>query len=77
MVEIKQTKVVYTERESATGLLFVLFKPTPPSRGRVLYKQTLIVLYLVVFFFFGIFRSYFPSPFLPGNFSANALEYNN
>jgi len=40
----KHTKVVYTERdrERGTRLKFVLFRPTPPSRGRVLYKQTLI-----------------------------------
>jgi len=42
MVQIKQTKVVYTERESERGtrLQFVSFRPTPPSRVRVLYKQT-------------------------------------
>jgi len=43
MDSIKQAKVVYIERESkrGTGLHFVLFTSTPPSRvrGRVLYKQ--------------------------------------
>jgi len=45
MALIKQTKVVYTERESEreTRLWFVLFRPTPPNRGRVLCKQNLIV----------------------------------